>query len=58
MTSKTIKLINLFGSEVREIKDVEKAYMIGNNIVVVCFIDGGEKYYTNYKLENNLRVIK
>lgn len=54
----TIKLINLCSDEIKTVENAEKAYMIGNDIAVVCFTDGGERYYTNYKLENNKRVIK
>ena len=32
------------------LKGVEGYYMIGFDIVVVQFKDGGEKYFTNYKV--------
>ena len=34
-------------------KDVTGFYMIGFDIVVVQFVDGSERYYSNYKVINN-----
>ena len=49
MNKKTIAIQAMDGS-IKIIKNVEKTYMIGQNILVVCGCDGSETYYTNYKL--------
>jgi len=52
MKSTMIALQALDGSILVK-KDVTGFYKIGNDIVVVQFVDGSEYYYTNYKIINN-----
>lgn len=47
----TVILLNLTNQQdIKTLEKVERAYMIGSSVAVVCFDDGSEYYYTNYKI--------
>ena len=47
----TVMLQNtIHPDDVKKLDGVELAYMIGSDIAVIGFVDGSERYYTNYRI--------
>lgn len=43
-------ILKALDGEFLSLNNVETFYKIGNNIVVVVFLDGKERYFTNFKV--------